>query len=296
MPPPVPVSPNVLAGIGYVVLMTACFATLDASAKYASLALPLLTVIWGRYLFNFVFVAGWFAAARPGQLPRTSRPVLQVVRSLLMVGATVTFWSALRYLDLATAVAIGFAAPLLVTALSVPVLGEKVGLHRWAAVVTGFIGVMVVVRPGGAEFEWAALLPLATALFYAGYQITTRLLAATDDGMTTLVFTAAGGLVAASFLVPFGWQMLEPVDWLVVAWLGFLGAVGHYFLIQAFARAPASVIAPFTYLTIVWAAVLGYLIFGDVPTSNTVVGATIIVAAGLYVLHRENRARRVATS
>lgn len=248
-------------------------------------------VIWGRFLFNFLFVAIWYVQRNPGRLPRTQRPLLQVVRSLLMIGSTVTFWWALMYLPLASAVAIGFATPLLVTALSVPMLKETVGIYRWSAVVVGFIGVLVIIRPGLGVFHWAALLPLATALFYANYQIVTRLLSRSDDAMITMFWTAAGGLAVSSLVVPFHWTPLAPMEWLLVAWLGFLGTIGHFFLIRAIGYAPVSVLAPFNYLTLLWATALGFVLFGDLPDFWTVVGSAIVIGSGLFIIYRE-RVRR----
>jgi drug/metabolite transporter (DMT)-like permease len=186
-------------------------------------------------------------------------------------------------------VAIVFISPLLVTALSVLLLAEKVGFHRWGAVIMGFIGVMIVIRPGMGIVHWAVILPLITALFWANYQITTRILSRTDSALTTLFYTAAGGLLFTTLAVWSDWMTPTLKQWFIFACLGFLGTMGHYFLIKAFELAPASMLAPFNYTSILWSILLGYAIFGDLPDKWTIAGVVIIILSGLYIIQRERR-------
>ena len=275
--------------IFYMIFMSGCVISMDASAKLLSSEMPLLMVVWGRYLFNFIFIALFFFRGDPRDLVRTKRFNLQILRSFLGLSATFTFWGALVFLSLADCVAIVFISPLLVTALSVPLLGEKVGVHRWGAVIMGFIGVMIIIRPGMGIVHWAVILPLITALFWANYQITTRILSRTDSALTTLFYTAAGGLFFTTFAVWLVWVTPTFKQWFILAWLGFLGTMGHYLLIKAFELAPASMLAPFSYTSILWSILLGYVLFGHFPDEWTIAGVVIIIASGLYIIQRELR-------
>jgi drug/metabolite transporter (DMT)-like permease len=271
------------------IFMSGCIVSMDASAKLLSSEMPLLMVVWGRYLFNFIFIALFFFRGDPRDLVRTKRFNLQILRSFLGLSATFTFWGALLFLSLADCVAIVYISPLLVTALSVPLLGEKVGVHRWGAVIMGFIGVMIIIRPGIGIVHWAVILPLITALFWANYQITTRILSRTDSALTTLFYTAAGGLFFTTFAVWLVWVTPTVKQWFILAWLGLLGSMGHYLLIKAFELAPASMLAPFSYTSILWSILLGYVLFGNFPDEWTIAGVVIIISSGLYIIQRELR-------
>jgi drug/metabolite transporter (DMT)-like permease len=229
---------------------------------------------------------------------RTGRPGLQLVRSMLLLGSTFFFFLAVKFIPLASATAIGFVGPLLVTALSVPLLGETVGPRRWAAVAVGFVGVLVIIRPGPGMFSgtahWAIALPLLVAVCFALYQISTRILSRTDSWTTTLFYSASVGAVVMSTLVPFHWRTPDLEGWAWMAVLGAIGGFGHSMMIKAFTAAPASSLAPFTYLQIIWSTAVGFLAFGDFPDGWTLLGAAIVAASGLYVLSRERRLRRGA--
>jgi drug/metabolite transporter (DMT)-like permease len=173
--------------------------------------------------------------------------------------------------------------------LAAPLLGESVGRHRWTAVLLGFIGMMVVMRPGIAIFEWMLILPLITAILYAGVQISTRILGRTDGALTTLLYSSAGGVIISTIGVLFFWVTPSFEQWLVLGWMGFLGALGHYLMIKAFEIAPASLLAPFDYTALIWATILGFVMFGDLPDTWTVLGAVIIMSSGLYLIRRESR-------
>ena len=269
--------------------MTIAFSSLDASAKYLTNALPVWVLLWGRFVFNFFFVALFFFRGAPADIIHTRNIKLQILRSILLVTATLTFWLALIFLPLVDCMVILFVSPLLVTMLAVPLLGESVSRHRWTAVFLGFIGMVVVMRPGFTIFDWVSILPLITALLYAGVQISTRILGRADGALTTLLYSSAGGAVISTIGVLFFWVTPSFEQWLVLGWLGFLGALGHYLMIKAYAIAPASLLAPFDYASLIWATILGFVVFGDLPDSWTVLGAIIIMSSGLYLIRRESR-------
>ena len=285
------VSPSLnspLYGIGLMIIMTACFSSLDASAKYVTNELPLWMVMWGRYFFHFLFITVFFLRGAPRDIIFTKNLKLQILRSVLIFCAGVTFWSGLMYLPLADCTVIAFIAPLLVPILSVILLGEKFGFHRWGSVIIGLFGVVFVIRPGMGIAHWAVILPLFSALFYATILITTRVLGQRENALTTLFYTSTGGLVLSSVMVLFFWKTPSPIQWLFLMWLGLLGAIGHFFMIKAFEKAPASLLAPFSYASLIWATILGFFMFGDLPDVWTIFGATIIISSGLYIVKRES--------
>jgi drug/metabolite transporter (DMT)-like permease len=281
-----------LTGIALMCGAVACFALLDTTAKYLNLYMSTLQVVWARYtgafLFPFIVSNPW---TRPG-LTRTTRPLLQLVRSVLLLVSTLCNFAALRYLQLDEAIALIFSTPFFVAALSGPMLGEWVRWRRWTAIAVGFLGVLVVTRPGAAGFHPAALLSLSAALCYALYSITTRILARTDSNETTLFYSNLVGALALLPVVPFVWT--TPTDPLIIALMvvtGAIGSFGHYLLIAAHRLAPAAVLSPFIYTEIVLVTALGFLVFGDVPNRFTLAGAAIVVGSGLYLLHRERKVR-----
>lgn len=291
-PAPPTASPNIVHGILLMMLAGFLFVVMDTTAKYLSGGYAVAQIVWARYIFHLltlpVLIGGgsWLAVLR------TRRPGLQVLRSLLLLGSTFFFFLAVKYIPLATATAIGFVGPLLVTALSVPLLKEKVGVRRWAAVIIGFGAVLVIIRPGAEVLHWAVSLPLLVAACFALYQITTRILSATDGSLTTLFYSATAGAVAMTLVLPFQeWRWPDAVGWGLMAFLGLIGSLGHFVMIRAFALAPASSLAPFSYLNLVWATILGFLLFGDLPDRWTVIGALMLAASGLYVLYRERKLR-----
>lgn len=283
-----PVINSPLFGIGLMIIMTVCFSSLDASAKYASNELPLWMVMWGRYLFHFIFITIFFLRGAPRDIIFTKNLKLQILRSVLIFCAGVSFWSGLMYLPLADCTVIAFISPLLVTILSVFLLGEKVGFHRWGCVMIGLLGVILVIRPGMGIVHWAVVLPLISALFYSALLIITRVLGQREDALTTLFYTSIGGLILSSILVLFFWKTPSPIQWLFLIWLGLLGAVGHFLMIKAFEKAPASLLAPFNYTSLIWATFLGFFLFGDLPDAWTIFGAIIIISSGLYLVQRES--------
>jgi drug/metabolite transporter (DMT)-like permease len=279
-------------GIFLMLLTMGLFVSADATAKYLTRSYPVIEVTWGRFLFHMLLLQP-FLLRRGLVVFRSMKPRLQFTRSALQVGSTVFYFAAIAIMPLATAVTIGFVQPLLVTMLSVPLLGEKVGPRRWAAVLVGFIGVIIIVRPAGFV-EWTMLLPLASAASSAFYNITTRLVARIDPVETSLFYTAVGGFVLASFAVPFFWQTPDLSFWLLMALTGALSGTGHYCIIQAYQRASATILAPFSFTQLIWATLLGFVLFGDLPDGWTLLGASVIVGSGLYVFYREGVRRKAA--
>jgi drug/metabolite transporter (DMT)-like permease len=270
-----------------IVLMIAgvtLFAVVDGVATLlARDGYPTGQVIWSRYAFVLPVVLALAGPRRWPALLRTRRPVLQIVRALLPLVAGICIVLALRQIALADATAILFVAPLAVTALAIPLLGERVDLRSWAAVALGFVGVLVIVRPTGGSLQWAALLPLATAVLFALYQIATR------DAAATFFYTMLVGTVGASLALPFGWRTPDGAALALMVGSGLLHGLGHYCTIRALALAQASTLAPYAYTQILGATLLGYLFFGEVPDLATFLGAGIIALAGLYVVRREVR-------
>jgi len=276
-------------GIYWMLLTTGLFTSLDATAKYLAQDYPVPQVLWARFSFHLVFVA-LFLGTRLSVTLRSRRPGLQLLRSFLMLVTTGMFFFAVGSLPLADVVAIMFVGPLFVTALSVPLLGDYVGPRRWAAVAVGFLGALLVVRPGSGIMQGIAVLPVLAAFSHALYTITTRKLANHDRPMTTLFYTAALGAVVTTAIVPFFWVTPDVTGWLLMALLGVFGAAGHLTLIKALGYASPVVVAPLSYASLVWSIGMGFALFGDLPDGMTLLGAAVIAGSGLYVFHRE-RAR-----
>ena len=273
----------------------AVFACLDTTAKHLGQSYPVAMVVFARYIGALILSAAPVLFFGGLGSFRTERLGLQALRSVLLITATACNFTALQFLPLAQTSSIMFAAPLLVCALSVPLLGERVGPRRWAAVVVGFLGVMIIIRPGTADFHWAVFLSLGATSATALYQIATRKLAATDSAETTLLYTSMVGAVLIAPIMPFNWQTPDWTAAGLMLFLGFCGAFGHYMLIRAHHLAPAPTLAPFTYTAILWMTALGYVVFGDVPSVWTLAGGAIVIGSGLYVLQRERRLERQRT-
>ena len=280
---------NLHTGALFLVMSNGLTATVDTVAKYMSPSLHGVQVVWGYSLAITVLVLG-YAAFRPEPLWRafaTRRPLLQFGRGAMLFATISMLFVALAKLPLADVIAISFAAPLFIILLAAPLLSERIEVHRFAAVVLGLAGVAIVMRPGAGVFEWAALLALASAVFFAFFQITTRVLASTESPFTTLLYTGIGALACSSLAVPFFWAPISALEMMVFAVIGGLGVAAHVCMIRAYAFTQASFLAPFNYAKLLWAVALGYLVFGDVPQLNVIAGSAVIVASGLYVLYRE---------
>ena len=273
-----------------VIITGAFLAGMDAMAKYVSLQLPVIMALWGRYFFHTVITFTYFSHdTRSLGFLRAKRPDLQFYRAGCLFGATFFLYISLQYMPLADAAAIQFLAPVLVTAFSGVFLGEHVGPRRWAAVVLGFIGVLLVTRPGSGVFGWIALLPLITAFSLGGYFIMTRIMRDKDNPATTTFYTTALGAAVLSVAVFFYWETPSAFQWLLLAGMGTCGAIGHFMLVKAFHSAEASMLSPFTYSHVVFAILWGFLAFGDVPSLWTISGASVVIGSGLYIWYLETR-------
>ncbi len=283
---------NIPRGIGYFLLSLIFFVSLDTVAKHLSQIYPPIEVAWGRYIFALAILPLILTPRRMVQAARTTRPGLQLLRSLLLAVTTYLFFLSVKYIPLADAVAIGFVAPLLTTALAIPLLGEKVGARRWTAIVVGLIGAIIIMRPGLEIRHWAYFLPIGTAVCMAFFTILTRILARHDGSDTTLFYTAIVGAAVLSIAVPFVWQTPAPWDWALFALAGIFGTGGHFSLILAYRYAPVSLLAPFTFLHMVLAVIFGLIFFGNFPDALTLTGAAVVAGAGIYVFRRESLLRR----
>ncbi len=282
-----PFTPGVLRGLILIVAAVFCFALLDATAKWLSQFYPTEQIVWVRYVTGFLFALAYAWRSLGLRVFRSGRLGLQVLRGALLVVCTALNFLALRFLPLADVLAVLFTAPLFTCALSVPLLREKVGWRRWSAIAVGFAGILVIVRPGFAEVHWAVLLALSSAFFGALYNIATRVVAAYDHPKVSLVYVSLVGALIATPGIAFGWSDPAGWDWGLFVLLGLFGGTGHLLLISAFAAAPASTLAPFSYTQIIWTTILGYLLFDKLPDLWTVAGISVVVVSGLYLLHRE---------
>ena len=280
-----------LFGIGIVIFGWLALACMDAGSKILASSYPIVQILWIRYLLLIV-VAYWLVR-RQGKRMRSNRPWIQFSRGLLLVieiGLVVYAFSKMELADVHAILAI---TPLIVTALSVPLLGERVGVRRWSAVGVAFIAMLIILRPGLGVLQPAALLALLSALLFAIYLVLTRLVGRTDPLEVSLFWIAITGLVGLSAAVPFFWRTpTSATDWGLFAFVAILGATAHFCLIKALQLAEASVLQPYSYTILVGAIVVGYVVFGDLPDLPTTIGATLIVASGLYVFARERRHQR----
>jgi drug/metabolite transporter (DMT)-like permease len=282
-----------LIGIALACTAVTIFTSLDTSAKFAGAhGIPTLQIVWIRYALSLLLAV---LALRPWSAPalyRTRRPGAQAVRALFLLGSTGFNFIAVQHLQLAETISISFAGPLIITAVAGPLLGEWAGPRRWAAVIVGFIGVLVVVQPEPGAFQPWALFSVATAVCNAGYGLWNRLLSSTESPGSMLIYGSLLSTVLLAPGVPF--VFVWPTNgWVIFALIltGVAGGFAHWLLILANRRAPATLLAPFSYVQLLSMIVSGFLIFGDVPGPSTLVGAVIIIASGLYVLYRE-RVRR----
>jgi drug/metabolite transporter (DMT)-like permease len=279
-------------GIALVVAATVFLGLSDTTAKYLASSLPAVEIAWIRYFVFSLIMLPAVLWQGPTRVLRSARPGLQVFRGFGLVTSSILFITGLRYLPVAEATATSFAAPLFITALSIPFLGERVGPRRWAATIVGLIGVLIVVRPGTSAFDPASILPLLSAFGWASAVVATRRTSAGDGAVTTLAYSAIVGVGVLSVLVPFVW--IVP-DWQSVAlatFIGFAATTGHWLIVLAFRHGDASVLAPFTYSQLVWVTLFGWIAFDAVPDRWTLIGAAVIAASGIYTAHRETvRAR-----
>ena len=276
-----------VTGILLMAASMAVFALLDALAKTVMQHLPMFVAVYFRYFLALLFALAVVIKAGGPSLLATRHPGLQVLRGLMLLTSTWFNFIAISYLQLAQTAAISFTIPLWVCALSGPMLGEQVGLRRWSAVVIGFLGVLVIMRPGSMSFHWAMFFSLAATVAGAIYNIATRKVGGSDRAETSLFYVGLVGSLGAALPLPWHWQTPEGLQWVMLVAMGLCGGIGHFMLIQAHRLAPASVLAPFVYTQIVWMIILGFIMFRDVPDVWTLAGAGIVIASGLFVFARE---------
>lgn len=277
-----------IVAIGFAMMAVFGFACIDTSAKWLNQHMDPLQTAWVRYFGSVIFV---FALLNPFRRPGiflTKAPKLQALRSTVLLLSTALNFFALSYLGLPEVAAIAFSSPLMVALLAGPLLGEWAGPRRMAAIAVGFVGVLIVTRPGLGSFQPAALLAIASAFAAACYTLTTRMLAAHDSSETTMVYSGIAGIVVLTPIMPFIWTAPgSPLVWVVMAICGLAGAAGHWFLILACRHAPAPVVAPFSYTHLLWVTLFSFIIFDTVPDIYTIAGGSIVALSGLYLIYRE---------
>jgi drug/metabolite transporter (DMT)-like permease len=279
---------RIFRSIVAILLSVSCFSVLNAISKTLTAHYPVVQVIWARYLFAFLLMMVLFLPRYRLNLFRYKRLDSQIIRGLLLFFSSFLYFHGLVYLPLPTAASISLTSPLIVTALSTRFLGEPVGPRRWAAVAVGFIGALIVVRPGHANFDWHTLYIVASTICSSLYQLYSRRYGQAERPEASATMATIVGVLAASPFLPFEWiTPLSGWDIVLFVAIGVMAGIGHYFLTIAYSQAPAAVIAPFNYLQLVGAAILGYLLFKDVPDMWTWIGAGVIMSSGLYIGHRE---------
>lgn len=259
---------------------------MDGLGKFLTDDFPLMQLVWARYAFAVPVI---LLAAAPSQWPslmRCERPLLQGARALLPIGASAAVLMGLGLMPLANSTALTFASPLFVVALSVPVLRERVSAATWIGVALGFVGVLIIARPGSSSLAWAALLPLTTAFLFGLYQLLTRLVSRDNSPGTALAWAILPGALLLTLFLPLGWANGTPAGWLLLVLSGLLYGGGHYLMIRAFAAAPAAILTPFSYTQMIAAVLFGLIVLGEIPDPRTLAGTALIVLAGIYVARR----------
>jgi drug/metabolite transporter (DMT)-like permease len=284
-----------LVGIAWALSAGFTLSVMDGLIKWSVGVFPVAQVVFVRSAFVLLLLGAVLARGGGLRAVRTKRPLGHLLRVALTVASILTFFEAVRLLPLATVIAIGFGAPLLMTALSVPILRERVGPHRWGAIVVGFIGVLVITKPGPDGLEWPALLAVISSMLFATHLVTARWLARTETDAALMFWQNVGVLAVSGALAPFFWTPIGPSDLAIIATMATLLLIGQFCTVRAFRTAPVGAVAPFQYAELIWAALIGYVFWSEMPASNVWLGAAIVIASGLYVVWRERvRANEVA--
>lgn len=282
-----------LAGIAIVVGACACFSVLDTTTKYISAGVPLLMALWFRYAFQAVATTVIVLPMRGASVLRTRHPLFHCLRGVLLLASSLFAFASLKYMPVGEFTAIVMISPLAITVLAATVLKEKVSMLRWLLVAGGFAGTLVIIRPGGAAFNWASLLPLGLVATNAWFQVLTSKLARTEDPVTMHLYTGWVGTLIASLALPFVWTQLGASGlWLGLILMGVMATIGHFMLILAYQRAPAATLTPHLYSQIAFAMLAGMLVFAHVPDGWSMVGIVMIAvcgAAGAWLTVRERR-------
>ena len=265
---------------------------MDGIAKYLSSDIHVLQITWARYFFTVFFTLPIIFFLFKKYFVWTKKPKLQFLRGLILLIANICFFYSISVISLAKALTLAFIAPLIVTAFSPFFLGEKVGYRRWLAVIIGFVGSLVVIRPGFVEINFACIAALITGFMYGFYLIITRKLSSSDNPLLTLLLTGVVGAIIISLVMPIVWVQPSLKQWSLMAGVGIFACIGHYFLILSLKYADASKLAPFSYFEIITNIIIGYYFFGDFPDFWTFLGLFIIVSAGIYIFRRENFSKK----
>ena len=287
-------SHSALSGIGFAVLASACFATLDTTTKHVSASVPLLVALWFRYTFQAVVTTAMVWKGRGRQLFFTQHPHFQLARGLLLFVSSLLAFFSLKYMPVGEFTAIVLMAPLVITLLAAWTLKEKVSRMRWALVIGGFVGTLVIIRPDSQHFDWAVVLPLILVVTNSGFQVLTgRLAKEQEDPITTHVLTGWTGTLLASVMLPFVWQTPpDAISWLQLGLMGLMATVGHFLLILAYGRTPAATLTPYMYAQIGFAMLGGWIVFSHIPDQWTLIGMGLVAlcgALGAWLTLRESR-------
>lgn len=286
-------APHALTGIALQVAAMACFALLDTTTKFISASVPVLMALWFRYAFQAVATTLAVLPVRGRSLLRTAHPRFQCLRGVLLLTSSMLAFFSLKYMPVGEFTAIVMISPLIITLFASLTLGERVSALRWALVIGGFLGTLIIIRPGDDTFDWTMLLPLALVATHAWFQILTSRLARTEDPVTMHFYTGWVGTLIASLALPFAWTWLDSWTlWGGLVLMGVMGTVGHFMMILAYGRAPASTLTPFLYTQIGFAMIGGWLAFSHVPDRWSILGMALIAAcgaAGAWLSVRETR-------
>lgn len=285
-----------LKGIILMIAAVGVFSLMDITAKYLAQYYPVPGITWARYVINFAIISAYLAWKGRFTIWKTKRPVIQLTRGLLLVSATMLYFTSLSVMQIAEAAGIGFVLPLFVAALAIPILKERLEVPRLIAILVGLAGALIIVRPGSGVFTWYALLPVGMAFCNALYQVLTRMVAGVDGAWTSLFWGALVGTLLLSCIAPFFW--VTPTvhwHWLLLLAMGIFATIGHMCLIRAFDYAGATTLAPFVYTALIWVMLLGWIVFGDFPDGWSLTGMAIIVASGMYIVNRQRLTARRET-
>lgn len=284
---------HLLGGIGLLVSAVACFAVLDTTTKFISLSVPVLMALWFRYAFQAIATTVTMLPKRGWSLLRTAHPRFQCLRGLLLLTTSLLAFFSLKHMPVGEFTAIVMITPLVITLMASIKLGERVSMLRWSLVFGGFVGTLIIIRPGGEHFGWAMLLPIGLVVSNAWFQILTSRMARTENPFTMQFYSGWVGTLLISLALPFAWTGLDDWSlWAGMLLMGLMGTVGHFMMILAYARAPVSTLTPFLYAQIGFAMLGGWLAFSHVPDQTSLVGIGLIAAcgaAGAWLAVRESR-------
>jgi drug/metabolite transporter (DMT)-like permease len=284
-------SPRPLLGVALMLAAMAILPFIDVLAKVlGQQGLPILMVVWARALFGGLMTLPFALGAEGTRAFRPARPLHHLARAILLFSATFLFFHSLKHLPIADALAIFFVNPLVVTILSALILREKVGPRRWAAVAVGFLGTMIIIRPGLIELNPGTLYALGAGTALGAYFVMTRHIAGAADAMVLTFQTSAIGAALMTLALPFLWQLPTPGQWLMLASLGVIATLGHILITKAYEHAEASLLAPLAFTEIIMATVVGWWFFGDLPDRWTALGVAVLIASAIYISWRERQA------